>query len=67
MASRRRIIGGVLGGLPLWLAADQAFAQQRPAPAPAQPQRRPAPRQEGTPVTTAVGNVDVLARQALVV
>ena len=68
MASRRRIIGGVLGGLPLWLAADTAFAQQqRPAPAPAQPQRRPAPRQEGTPVATAVGNVDVLARQALVV
>ncbi|MCA3378827.1 MAG: D-alanyl-D-alanine carboxypeptidase [Roseomonas sp.] len=68
MASRRRIIGGVLGGLPLWLVADQAFAQQqRPAPAPAQPPRRPAPRQEGTPVATPVGNVDVLARQALVV
>ncbi|MFM7420933.1 MAG: D-alanyl-D-alanine carboxypeptidase, partial [Alphaproteobacteria bacterium] len=67
MASRRSIVGGVLGGLPLWLAADQAFAQQRPAPPPAQPQRRPAPRQEGTPVATVVGNVDVLARQALVV
>ena len=65
MASRRRIIGGVLGGLPLWLAADHAFAQQRPAPA--QPARRPAPRPEGTPVATPVGNVDVLARQALVV
>ncbi|MFM7689028.1 MAG: D-alanyl-D-alanine carboxypeptidase family protein, partial [Alphaproteobacteria bacterium] len=67
MASRRSIIEGVLGGLPLWLAADQAFAQQRPAPPPAQSQRRPAPRQEGTPVATPVGNVDVLARQALVV
>jgi D-alanyl-D-alanine carboxypeptidase (penicillin-binding protein 5/6) len=65
MASRRRIIGVVLGGLPLWLAADPAFAQQRPAPP--QPQRRPAPRPEGTPVATPVGNVDVLARQALVV
>ncbi|MCA3329259.1 MAG: D-alanyl-D-alanine carboxypeptidase, partial [Roseomonas sp.] len=55
-------------GLLLWLVADQAFAQQqRPAPAPAQPPRRPAPRQEGTPVATPVGNVDVLARQALVV
>ena len=67
MASRRRIIGGVLGGLPLWLAADHAFAQQRPAQPPAQPGRRPAPRPEGTPVATPVGNVDVLARQALVV
>ena len=67
MASRRELIGGVFGALPLSLLAWQAFAQQRPAPAPAQPQRRPAPRQEGTPVATPVGNVDVLARQALVV
>jgi len=65
MASRRRIIGSVLGGLPLWLAADQAFAQQRSAPA--QQQRRPAPRPEGTPIATAIGNVEVFARQALVV
>jgi D-alanyl-D-alanine carboxypeptidase (penicillin-binding protein 5/6) len=67
MASRRNIIGGVLGGLQLWLASDQAFAQQRPAQPPAQPGRRPPPRPEGTPVSTPVGNVDVLARQALVV
>jgi serine-type D-Ala-D-Ala carboxypeptidase (penicillin-binding protein 5/6) len=67
MASRRNIIGGVLGGLPLWLASDQAVAQQRQAPPPAQPGRRPPPRPEGTPVSTPVGNVDVLARQALVV
>ena len=67
MASRRNIIGGVLGGLPLWLVSDQAVAQQRQAPPPAQPGRRPPPRPEGTPVATPVGNVDVLARQALVV
>jgi serine-type D-Ala-D-Ala carboxypeptidase (penicillin-binding protein 5/6) len=67
MASRRNIIGGVLGGLPLWLASDQAVAQQRQAPPPAQPGRRPPPRPEGTPVSTPVGNVDVLARQALIV
>lgn len=67
MASRRELIGGVFGALPFSLLAEQAFAQQRPAPAPAQPARRPAPRPEGTPVSTPVGNVDVLARQALVV
>ncbi|MBJ7252074.1 MAG: D-alanyl-D-alanine carboxypeptidase, partial [Acetobacteraceae bacterium] len=67
MASRRELIGGVFGALPLSLLAEQAFAQQRPAPPPAQPARRPAPRPEGTPVSTPVGNVDVLARQALVV
>ena len=67
MASRRELIGGVFAALPLSLLAEQAFAQQRPAPVPAQPPRRPAPRPEGTPVATPVGNVDVLARQALVV
>jgi D-alanyl-D-alanine carboxypeptidase (penicillin-binding protein 5/6) len=66
MASRRELIGGVFGALPLSLLAEQAFAQQRPAQ-PAQPGRRPPPRPEGTPVATPVGNVDVLARQALVV
>ena len=65
MASRRELIGGVFGALPFSLLAEQAFAQQRPAPA--QPARRPPPRPEGTPVATPVGNVDVLARQALVV
>jgi D-alanyl-D-alanine carboxypeptidase (penicillin-binding protein 5/6) len=67
MASRRELIGGVFGALPLSLLAEQAFAQQRPAQPPAQPGRRPPPRPEGTPVATPVGNVDVLARQALVV
>ena len=67
MASRRELIGGVFGALPLSLLAEQAFAQQRQAPPPAQPGRRPPPRPEGTPVATPVGNVDVLARQALVV
>ncbi|MFN9092205.1 MAG: D-alanyl-D-alanine carboxypeptidase family protein [Alphaproteobacteria bacterium] len=67
MASRRDLIGGVFAALPLSLLAEQAFAQQRPAPAPAQPPRRPAPRPDGTPVAPPVGNVDVLARQAMVV
>jgi D-alanyl-D-alanine carboxypeptidase (penicillin-binding protein 5/6) len=65
MASRRELIGGVFGALPLSLLAEQAFAQQRQAPA--QPARRAPPRPEGTPVSTPVGNVDVLARQALIV
>ncbi len=68
MASRRELIGGFIGALPLSFAAAEAFAQQRPAPAPAPPRRPAAPRQDGgAPVTTAVGNVEVLARQALVV
>jgi D-alanyl-D-alanine carboxypeptidase (penicillin-binding protein 5/6) len=68
MASRRELIGGVLGALPLGLAAEKACAQQRPAPAAPPPRRPAAPRQDGgTPVVTAVGNVEVLARQALVV
>ncbi|NBQ75843.1 MAG: D-alanyl-D-alanine carboxypeptidase, partial [Acetobacteraceae bacterium] len=65
MASRRHLIAGAFGAINLGLAATEAFAQQRPAPPPAQ--RRPAPRPEGAPVATPVGNVDVLARQALIV
>lgn len=65
MASRRRLMGGALGALPFGLMSWKAEAQQRPTPA--QPPRRPAPRQEGAPVATPVGNVDVLARQALIV
>jgi D-alanyl-D-alanine carboxypeptidase (penicillin-binding protein 5/6) len=67
MASRRHLIAGAIGAINLGLAVNEAAAQQRPAPAPAQPPRRPPPRQEGTPVATAVGNVDVLSRQALIV
>jgi D-alanyl-D-alanine carboxypeptidase (penicillin-binding protein 5/6) len=67
MASRRHLIAGAIGAINLGLAVNEAAAQQRPSPAPAQPPRRPPPRQEGTPVATAVGNVDVLSRQALIV
>ena len=65
MASRRHLIAGAIGAINLGLAATEAFAQQRPGQAPAQ--RRAAPRPEGAPVATPVGNVDVLARQALIV
>jgi D-alanyl-D-alanine carboxypeptidase (penicillin-binding protein 5/6) len=67
MASRRHLIAGAIGAIHLGLAVNEAAAQQRPSPAPAQPPRRPPPRQEGTPVATAVGSVDVLSRQALIV
>jgi len=67
MASRRHLIAGAIGAINLGLAVNEAAAQQRPSPAPAQPPRRPPPRQEGTPVATAVGSVDVLSRQALIV
>jgi D-alanyl-D-alanine carboxypeptidase (penicillin-binding protein 5/6) len=67
MASRRHLIAGAIGAINLGLAVSEAAAQQRPSPAPAQPPRRPPPRQEGTPVATAVGSVEVLSRQALIV